>query len=792
MDKKLYKLILWAYVHDVWKLIRRWWENRKKNIYNVAHAQLTKEFFNNDNFSKFWKDIWNLWSLHHAKDFIDYKFEKKEDKFIAWCIYMGDNLSSWERIDEENKEEKNKENIKHIWLTSIFENIYKEIDWKNLSNKFQYTPDTLNKLNLMPSNKWEEFEEDIVKLFDKTIKANDIKKWFEQLKSEFERNFNEFVLTYKEDEENNIKQIISKLDVICQNYFSLVPSDAYKSIWDISLYDHTKTTVAFAVSLYHIFKKDFEKGNFTYPIPTKDIEDKKVKLITWDFPSIQSYIFDGIKKQTNIAKRLRAKSLRVQLLNEAVIEYLLDKYDLPRANVLLNAGWKFVILANENCNIDQEKQDINKFLINKFNWNIKLSLTSKNYSLKDIRWSWNIKDIFKELFDKLNKEKFKIYDEENLKSIFDYKNVNGKNLCKYCWMNYFSIKENQDENDDWKCENCEKEIKLWEKIVQWKTSINIQYKDENKNFFYDEDFEQKKDITILFNTWELAKDNDILISKSLNLHTPKENWENKSFEDIASKNRKYLCMVKWDVDAMSLLFKWGFGKTYSMSRIMQFSRYLELFFGKYLQEYIEQNYEDVYTVFSWWDDFVFIVPFKDRKKFVKDLYGQFKKFIGFNENIHFSLWISIFKDKTPFRQVDNITEKLLDSSKKTAKEKKGLKSYWVTYYAPNYTKIFETNYDNSHLDPWIYANLSDTARYRLYTVLQECLEYIEDKKMDKFVLNIWRLLYMIWRLDIKEWKKEILEDIKNKFGSIQDIDKTKQYINELLLQLTDNIYENRE
>ena len=808
MDKNLYKVIIWAYIHDLWKMIRRGWENRKSKKYNVAHAQLTKEFF--DNFSWFWKEIWTLASLHHVKDFIKYNFDNTEDKFVAWCIYMADNISSWERIDEWDNQEK--ENIKHIWLTCIFENVYKDKLKEKLTNKFQYTPETLDKSNLIPTNKWKIFEESIVKLLDKQIKANDIKNWFKNLKDEFKDKFKKFIIDYIDVKKDNLKEISYKFDMLCQNYFSLIPSDAYKSIWDISLYDHTKTTVAFAVALYHIFKKDFENWKFIYPMYTKDIENEQVKLIVWDFPSIQSYIFGWIKKQTNIAKRLRARSLRVQLLGEAIIEYLLERYNLPRANVLMNAGWKFVILANKDLNIETEKNNINNFLIKKFNWNIKFALTDEIYKLKDIKWSSTVKDVFRELFDKLNKEKFKTYDKENLKQIFKYESVNWKNLCKYCWMNYFDAKENLDENDDnGKCENCAKEIKLWEKIVKWQESINIQYKNEDWDFFYEETFKEKKDFTILFNTWDIEKiwDN-IWISKSLNLHTP----PNKAFDKMASKNNKYLCMLKWDIDSMSLIFKYWFWKTYSISRLMQFSRYLELFFGKYLQKYIKENFSNVYTVFSGWDDFVFILPFEDRKKFVKSLYNEFYKFVANNENIHFSIWVSIFKDKTPFKQVDKITEELLKNSKKFAKQymkdktetiiKQGiktkleendkhiLKSYWITYYDKNYTKVFEWEITNTlYLDPWIYNNLSSTARYKLYTVLTECLWYLEDKKMDKFVLNIWRLLYMIWRLDMK-WKQEILEDLKNKFGSINDIIRTKQDINDLLLKLTDSIYEDRE
>ncbi|MBQ7074991.1 hypothetical protein IJM86_08380 [bacterium] len=68
-------------------------------------------------------------------------------------------------------------------------------------------------------------------------------------------------------------------------------------------------------------------------------------------------------------------------------------------------------------------------------------------------------------------------------------------------------------------------------------------------------------------------------------------------------------MLKGDIDMMGLLFKHGFeyetkggkekGKSiYSVSRIVQLSRMLELFFGKYLQNCLQYQFENVYTVFS--------------------------------------------------------------------------------------------------------------------------------------------------------------------------------------------------
>jgi CRISPR/Cas system-associated protein Cas10 (large subunit of type III CRISPR-Cas system) len=50
---------------------------------------------------------------------------------------------------------------------------------------------------------------------------------------------------------------------------------------------------------------------------------------------------------------------------------------------------------------------------------------------------------------------------------------------------------------------------------------------------------------------------------------------------------------------MSLILKYGFEKNnYSLSRILTFSRLLDLFFGYRLQKFLEEEFENVYTIYS--------------------------------------------------------------------------------------------------------------------------------------------------------------------------------------------------
>jgi CRISPR/Cas system-associated protein Cas10 (large subunit of type III CRISPR-Cas system) len=68
---------------------------------------------------------------------------------------------------------------------------------------------------------------------------------------------------------------------LLQKYLSFVPSDAYKSIPDVSLYDHSKTVVMFAHILYEEFKNFENKEKLYKSSTTTDdiISQIKVNLV---------------------------------------------------------------------------------------------------------------------------------------------------------------------------------------------------------------------------------------------------------------------------------------------------------------------------------------------------------------------------------------------------------------------------------------------------------------------------------------------------------------------------------
>jgi len=145
------------------------------------------------------------------------------------------------------------------------------------------------------------------------------------------------------DPAQRFEAVLSHLDALLQRFCWSVPSDTRAEFPDVSLYDHLHTTAAIASCLYRYHS---ETGTLTERA-VKSSVDSRFLLLAGDVSGIQGYIFDiaNIGVGGGVARRLRARSLFVQLCTEVAVDILLDELALPRAaHMLMVAGGKFYLL----------------------------------------------------------------------------------------------------------------------------------------------------------------------------------------------------------------------------------------------------------------------------------------------------------------------------------------------------------------------------------------------------------------------------------------------------------------
>lgn len=161
---------------------------------------------------------------------------------------------------------------------------------------------------------------------------------------------------------------LEHFDSLFQVIASHVPSISdERSLTDISLYDHSKTTAAIATALY-LFHS--ETGTLTVEA-VQDFKIEKFVIINGDFFGIQNFIFaNGNSTNKAAAKLLRGRSFSVSLLSELAAQHLCTEIGLPSTSIILNVAGKFTILAPNRPHIEEDIQAaetlINDWMLERF------------------------------------------------------------------------------------------------------------------------------------------------------------------------------------------------------------------------------------------------------------------------------------------------------------------------------------------------------------------------------------------------------------------------------------------
>lgn len=131
-----------------------------------------------------------------------------------------------------------------------------------------------------------------------------------------------------------------------------IPSAYYHSVPDVSLYDHARMTAALAVCLDELpeetivhlveaVRADFN-GSATAEQQAR-LASPVALLVGGDISGIQSFIYTLSARRA--AQTLRGRSFYLQLLNEAIVRYVLRELGIPLTNVIYAGGGHFYMLA---------------------------------------------------------------------------------------------------------------------------------------------------------------------------------------------------------------------------------------------------------------------------------------------------------------------------------------------------------------------------------------------------------------------------------------------------------------
>ncbi len=254
-------------------------------------------------------------------------------------VALADRLSAGERADMEQAQPKQ--------LLSIFGCL--ETNGRTAPGRHYWPlePLTLDKGVLFPTEKpdgtyealWEGFGRDAQRLYDAHADGSDLSTYLEGML------------------------------LLMQRYTWCVPSAYYRSLPDVSLYDHSRTTAALAACF-----AGFEEAHLDALLNRQCQDEPIALLVGGDLSGVQDFIYTITAK--GAAKGLRGRSFYLQLLTEAAARHTLRQLNLPITNLLYAGGGHFYLLAPSAAagRLDDLRAEIGRILLHHHQGDLYLAL----------------------------------------------------------------------------------------------------------------------------------------------------------------------------------------------------------------------------------------------------------------------------------------------------------------------------------------------------------------------------------------------------------------------------------
>jgi len=642
-----------------------------------------------------------------------------------WIVAMADRIASGferDKFEEYNNADDRAERKEKYYETPL-DNIFDENKIFELS--------TLNSNNINPADKRESLT----------------REEYSNLYSDFLKDVD---LLFKTSNDN----IMDGMDFLLKKFTSFIPSSTYKTKANIPLYDHLKTTSAFASALakYHENDMDIKK--------IKNYDTEKFLLIAGDFFGIQNFIFSNVPT-AKASKILRGKSAYIQIFTKTIARDICKKLEISTLSIVSDNAGKFEILAPNSDEVlgklEEIQKELNEWFLRETFGESGVGLSYVKACAKDfVVKNRDEKGNFQKLRDKLAKEieitKLQKFDLINQEPVFDILTKDNAHLCKICGKRFINDKKKDDH-----CDYCDTFIKIGEELAKSnfiqifdgdKTGIEIfgAYKIK----FYNK-LENIKEIenSIIFDIQndELFRGYSKWALKSY-VQTIGEGNNKKvlDFEKLAKQSCgagkigvKALMSLKGDVDNMGKFLTGKIGNTQkkridSFAKFNFVSRLIDYFFSVKVSEMMEEN--NLYTIFAGGDDLFVIGAWDEVIEFAKEVRTEFMKFVA-GSDLTFSVGMEMFKSSKPINYVAEVSEEALEDAKNYKEEQEGSQKEKNAITLYGYTVGFEE---------YIVDMLPDF----------EVIKRMAEKYPDEFNTAFWYRF-----LEFCDMKENIETDIKN-------------------------------
>ncbi len=658
MQDKLVELIIGSLLHDIGKVVYRAGDGRNHSVSGYDFLKNDAKIENNE--------ILNSVKYHHKKLLSGADIS---DTSNAYITYIADNIAS--ASDRRENDDRDYGFIQTRPLESVF-NIL-----NGNNQKYTYSPEMLD------TKKGINFPTDIKKEFEEGFYASVTKKILDNIK-EFDLN----------------KEYINSLLEIMEATCTYVPSSTNKGeLADISLFDHVKMTAAIATCIFiWLDENRINSYKETLLDKEKDFYEKKVFLIySIDVSGIQEFIYTITSEDA--LKTLRARSFYLELMMEHIVDELLDKMGISRANLIYTGGGHcYMILPNTDKTkeiLAQNEKDINLWLKGKFDTTLYIAGGECECSANELKNNpeGSYSELYRVVSNQISDKKLKRYNADDIIRFNSKTADNYERECIVC-------KRIGKVSDKGECGYC-RSIKAMSKHILYSDFFAVMRKKmedciefpKGKYLIGGSEQRIREILKKELNNDENGKESNFVRSYSINkMYSGKKVSKNlwvgnyttgTTFEELAKISAdgiNRIAVYRADVDNLGTAFVSGFkqknGKYETLSRTATLSRQLSIFFKQHMN-YILSNPEfflekerekrNITIVYSGGDDIFVVGAWNEVIEFAIDLERKFEKYT--QGTLTLSGGVGLYKSGYPVSIMAKEVESLESNAKNIDEEK---------------------------------------------------------------------------------------------------------------------------